>query len=84
MKQYVGRFPVNMGLTKKVKKEGWVIYRDPENGLYAYNEKLDEEVNLMLWNASAKDVDEKTLECIRSDIEYKEQVIAELRCPVKE
>lgn len=77
MKQHVGSFPVNMGLTKKVNKQGWVIYRDPENGLYAYNEEKDEEVNLMLWNASAKDADERTLDCIRADIEEKEAEIAE-------
>ena len=78
MKQYVGRFPVNKALTKKVNKEGWVIYRDPENGLYAYNEKLDEEVNLMLWNESARDVKPMTLECIRHDIEELERELAEL------
>ena len=77
MKQYVGRFPVNMELTKKVNMKGWVIYRDPENGLYAYNEEMDEEVNLLLWNASAKDVKESTLECIRADIMKKESEIAE-------
>lgn len=77
MKQYVGRFPVNMGLTKKVNKQGWVIYRDPEVGLYAYNEEKDEEINLLLWNESAKDVSEMTLNCIRADIEEKEAEIAE-------
>lgn len=77
MKQYVGRFPVNTGLTKKVGMKGWVIYRDPENGLYAYNEEKDEEVNLLLWNASAKDVSEMTLNCIRADILEKESEIAE-------
>lgn len=76
-KQYVGRFPVNKALTKKVNMEGWVIYRDPENGLYAHNEEKDEEVNLLLWNESAKDVSEMALNCIRADIEEKEAEIAE-------
>ena len=77
MKQYVGRFPVNAGLTKKVNKQGWVIYRDPEVGLYAYNEEKDEEVNLMLWNETAKTATEKVLNGIRSDIEEAEAEIAE-------
>lgn len=77
MKQYVGRFPVNMGLTKKVNKQGWVIYRDPEIGLYAYNEEKGEEVNLLLWNETAKTATEKVLNVIRADIEEKEAEIAE-------
>jgi len=77
MKQYVGRFPVNMGLTKKVNKQGWVIYRDPEVGLYAYNEEKGEEVNLLLWNETAKTATEKVLNSIRADIEEKEAEIAE-------
>ena len=77
MKQYVGRFPVNAGLTKKVNKQGWVIYRDPEIGLYAYNEEKNEEVNLLLWNESAKDISEMTLISIRADIEEKEAEIEE-------
>lgn len=77
MKQYVGRFPVNMGLTKKVAKQGWVIYRDPEIGLYAYNEEKGEEVNLLLWNESARTVSEKVINGIRADIEEKESEIAE-------
>ncbi len=84
MKQYVGRFPVNTGLTKKVGMKGWVIYRDPENGLYAYNEEKDEEVNLLLWNASAKDVSEMTLNCIRADILEKESEMAEQEAWISE
>ena len=43
MKQYVGRFPVNMGLTKKLGYEDFQIYRDPEYGLYAYSKSHDVE-----------------------------------------
>lgn len=84
MKQYVGRFPVNAGLTKKVGMNGWVIYRDPEIGLYAFNEEKGIEVNLLLWNASAKDVSEMTLNCIRDDILEKESEIAELEAWMSE
>lgn len=84
MKQYVGRFPVNMGLTKKVNKQGWVIYRDPEVGLYAYNEEKGEEVNLLLWNETAKTATEKVLNGIRADIEEKEAEIAELEAWMSE
>lgn len=76
-KQYVGRFPVNMGLTKKVGMNGWVIYRDPEVGLYAFNEEKGEEVNLLLWNESAKTIGDMTLNSIRADILEKESEIAE-------
>lgn len=50
MKQYVGRFPVNAGLTKKLGYEDFQIYRDTENGLYAYSKNHDIDVNLMTWN----------------------------------
>lgn len=50
MKQYIGRFPVNKGLTKKLGYEDFVIYRDPEVGLYAYSKSRELEVNLMTWN----------------------------------
>ena len=50
MKQYCGRFPVNKGLTKKLGYEDFIIYRDPEIGLYAYSEKYKLDVNLMTYN----------------------------------
>ena len=49
-KAYCGRFPINKGLTKLLNFEDFVIFRDPEYGLYAYSEKRDLEVNLMCWN----------------------------------
>ena len=36
-KEYVGRFPVNKGLTKALSYKDFVVYRDPEIGLYAYS-----------------------------------------------
>ena len=52
---HVGRFKVNKSLTKAFNYNNnglWLIYRDPEIGLYAYNEELDVEVNLGYWNVS--------------------------------
>ena len=46
-KEYVGRFPVNKGLTKALSYKDFVVYRDPEIGLYAYSPSLDLEVNLL-------------------------------------
>ena len=51
-KAYCGRFPINKGLTKILNFEDFVIFRDPEYGLYAYSEKRDLEVNLMCWNCT--------------------------------
>ena len=78
-KQYVGRFPVNKALTAKVNMNGWVIYRDPEIGLYAFHEESGEEINLLLWNETAKTVTEKALEFIRSEIREKEIEIKEIK-----
>ena len=55
-KGYVGRFPVNKGLTKALNYKDFVIYRDPEIGLYAYSPSLDLEVNLLDWNRTVKEV----------------------------
>ena len=55
-KEYVGRFPVNKGLTKALNYKDFVIYRDPEIGLYAYSPSLDLEVNLLDWNRTVKEV----------------------------
>lgn len=55
-KEYVGRFPVNKGLTKALNYKDFVIYRDPEIGLYAYSSSLDLEVNLLDWNRTVKEV----------------------------
>ena len=60
MKQYCGRFPVNKGLTKKLGYEDFVVYRDPEVGLYAYSEKRELDVNLMTWNETIKSFTEDT------------------------
>lgn len=70
MKQYVGCFPVNKGLTKKLGVEDFVVYRDPENGLYACSESRGLDVNLESWNETVKDITESTLEEWRSMIAY--------------
>ena len=55
-KEYAGRFPINKGLTKALSYQDFVIYRDPEIGLYAYSPSLDLEVNLLDWNRTVKEV----------------------------
>ena len=54
-KAYCGRFPINKGLTKLLNFEDFVIFRDPEYGLYTYSEKRDLEVNLMCWNCTREE-----------------------------
>ena len=54
-KAYCGRFPINKGLSKILNFEDFVIFRDPEYGLYAYSEKRDLEVNLMCWNCTREE-----------------------------
>lgn len=58
-KAYCGRFPINKGLTKLLNFEDFVIFRDPEIGLYAYSEKRDLEVNLMCWNYTKEEVQKR-------------------------
>ena len=69
MKQYCGSFPVNKGLTKKLNFEDFVVYRDPEIGLYAYSEKRGLDVNFLQWNETVKNCTEETCEYWRSIIQ---------------
>ena len=70
VKAYCGRFPINKSLTKILNFEDFVIFRDPEIGLYAYSEKRDLEVNLMCWNCTRKALQDnpQVVEGWRSDI----------------
>lgn len=68
MKEYCGRFPVNKGLTKKLNYGDWLIYRDPENGIYLYSPSLDEEINPYIWNITAKGWSEKIRNMLVDDI----------------
>lgn len=69
-KAYCGRFPINKSLTRILNFEDFVIFRDPEIGLYAYSEKRDLEVNLMCWNCTKETLQERpqVVEGWRSDI----------------
>ena len=70
-KEHVGRFPVNKGLTKALSYKDFVVYRDPEIGLYAYSSSLDTEVNLLDWNRTVREVKDtpSILEMWQADIE---------------
>ena len=46
------RFTDKIWLTKLVDRKGWAIYRDSQHGLYADNDELGLDVNLMYWNAT--------------------------------
>jgi len=50
---YIGRFKTNDKLTKLIQKKNpnWVIYRDPSVGLYAYNTKTEDEINLNYYSS---------------------------------
>lgn len=68
MKEYLGRFPINKGLTQKLNYKGYLIYRDPEVGLYAYNPESKLDVNLFRWNLSLRELDSATRQHIINDI----------------
>jgi hypothetical protein len=53
-------------LTKLVDRAGWIIYRDPEVGLYALNETLNEEINLMMWNLTLSEIKTANLNPIKT------------------
>lgn len=67
--KYVGRFKVKEELTRKLNYGSWIIYRDPENGIYLYNPELDEEINPLLWNVTSKGWSEKMRKMLISDID---------------
>lgn len=69
MKEYVGKYPVNKALTKKLGVEDFKVYRDPEVGLYAYSETRDMDINLGVYNESAKTVSNMTIDEWKQRIE---------------
>ena len=61
-------------LTKKLNMPGWEIYRDSAYGMYALNDELDLDVNLMTWNITLDDPNlEIILEHIRADLTKAEE-----------
>ena len=61
-------------LTKKLNMPGWEIYRDSAYGMYALNDELDLDVNLMTWNITLDDPNlENILESIRADLTKAEE-----------
>ena len=55
-------------LTKKLNMPGWEIYRDNAYGMYALNDDLGLDVNLMTWNITLDDPNlENILESMRAD-----------------
>lgn len=67
------RFTVKNTLTKMVNKEGWTIYRDSENGMYAKNDNLGIDLPLNVWNLTLNNPDlERQIEWIRQEIEAEE------------
>lgn len=68
-----GKCTLRKLLTKKMNMPGWVIYRDSEYGMYAYNQQLGLDVDLGYWNITLGDSDlDKTLSSIRKDLTAKE------------
>ena len=56
-------------LTKKLNMPGWEIYRDNAYGMYALNDDLGLDVNLMTWNITLDDPNlENILEGVRADL----------------
>ena len=61
-------------LTKKLNMPGWEIYRDSAYGMYALNDELDLDVNLMTWNITLDDPNlENILEGVRVDLAKAEE-----------
>ena len=66
-------------LTKKLNMPGWEIYRDNAYGMYALNDNLGLDVNLMTWNITLDDPNlENILESIRADLTKAEEQKKEL------
>ena len=66
-------------LTKKLKMPCWEIYRDSAYGMYALNDDLWLDVNLMTWNITLDDPNlENILESIRADLIKAEEQKREL------
>ena len=56
-------------LTKKLNMPGWKIYSDNAYGMYALNDELGLDVNLMTWNITLDDPNlENILEGVRADL----------------
>ena len=61
-------------LTKKLNMPGWEIYRDSAYGMYALNDELGLDVNLMTWNITLNDPNlENILEGVRVDLTKAEE-----------
>ena len=61
-------------LTKKLNMPGWEIYRDSAYGMYALNDELDLDVDLMTWNITLDDPNlENILEWVRADLAKAEE-----------
>ena len=70
------RFTVKNTLTKMVNKDGWIIYRDSEYGMYARNDNLGIDFPLNVWNLTLNNPDlERQIEWIRKDIEAEEHTL---------
>ena len=69
MVQKYCRFTVRKKLTELVGFDDWCIYRDPENGMYALNPWINEEVNLNVWNVTLNNPKlDKEIMFMRTDI----------------
>jgi len=75
----VGRFVVNEKLTRMLDVKNWVIYRDPAIGLYAFNEKENEEFCTGYFSAKQITDMDKFVEGLRIEIAEKEIEIAEMK-----
>ena len=61
-------------LTKKLNMPSWEIYRDSAYGMYALNDELGLDVNLMTWNITLDDPNlENILEGVRADLAKAEE-----------
>ena len=73
MKEYIGNFPVNKALTKKLNVKNWVVYRDnEEGGMYLLNTIVGEEIMTLYYKETAKGVSQGTLEEWRADIKRRQ------------
>lgn len=61
------RFTDKKVLTRLVGIPGWIIYRDSMNGMYARNEELSIDLNLMYWNIT---LNHPKLDRVIDDVRY--------------
>lgn len=53
--KYGETYKVNIGLTKKLNMPGWVVYKDPDYGLFSYNKEFNLDIYLFCKKISLKD-----------------------------